>query len=70
MIRRYDIAAYTAFHIEAIRISTEVFDDDTAPGGPRHRTGRNTNARSAPMDMPTLARRDATDRTTDWRNRP
>ena len=69
MIRRHDIT-YTTLRIEAMRVSTEVFDDDADTGGPQHRTGRNTNARSAPTDMPTLARRDATDRTTDWRNRP
>ena len=74
MIRRHDIT-YTTLRIEAMRVSTEVFDDDAAPGGPQHRSprrrpGRNANARSAPTDMPTLARRDVLDRTTDWRDGP
>lgn len=69
MIRRYDIT-YTTLRIEAMRISTEVFDDGAAAGSPRHRSGRNPNARSAPPDIPTLVRCDATDRTTDWRDGP
>ena len=69
MIRRHDIT-YTTLRIEAMRISTEVFDDDAATGGPRHRPGRNANARSAPTDMPTLALRNVLDRTTDWRDEP
>ena len=69
MIRRHDVT-YTALRIEAIRVSTEVFDDDAATGGPRHQPGRNTNARSAPTDEPTLARRSVLDRTIDWRDGP
>ena len=69
MIRRHDIT-YTVLRIEAMRVSTEIFDDDAATGSPRHRPGRNANARSAPTDRPTLAQRDAPDRTTDWRDGP
>ena len=69
MIRRHDVT-YTTLRLEAMRVSTEVFDDDTAPGSPRHRSGRNTDTRSAPTDMPPLALRNVFDRTTDWRDGP
>lgn len=69
MIRRHDIT-YTTLRIEAMRVSTVIFDDDMATGSPRHRPGRNANARSAPTKMPTLALRNVLDRTTDWRDRP
>ena len=41
MTRRHS-TMYAVLRIEAVRISTEIFDDDTAPGNPRNRSGRNT----------------------------
>ena len=69
MIRRHDIT-YTTLRVEAMRVSTEIFDDDAATDSPRHRPGRNANTRSAPTDMPTLALRNVLDRTIYWRDGP
>ena len=50
MTRRHS-TTYAALRIEAVRISTETFDDDTAPDNPRNRSGRN-NAPPFPSEAP------------------
>ena len=66
MIRRYDVTTYTAVRIEAMRVSTAVFDDDADPGNPRRDARR--SAGPDPADAPTLARRGAPDWTIDRRD--
>ena len=55
MIRRHGIT-YAALRIEAVRISTEIFDDDTDPGSPRHLP--DSNAPTVPSDAPETTRCD------------
>ena len=68
MTRRTTYTTYTALRIEAVRISTEVLDDDANPVNPRRRPGGGT--RPVPTDTPRPVRRDERNRAIDWRDRP
>ena len=62
MIRRHDLT-YTRSESKRCASRRRSSTTTAATGGPRHRPGRNANARSAPTDMPTLALRNVLDRT-------